>query len=658
MAIDVIALKSAKKYTDDSMEGAGAVAGKPCQIKSITEIEGGHRVTYLWLDNSGEEHTDTMDVMDGAKGDKGDKGNVGEKGATGEKGETSTIQVGTVTSGESPSVTNVGTNTDAVFNFVLAKGDRGEQGLPGEDGQDGKSFDIKAQFPNYAALIAAHPTGEAGDAYFVGTDENPDLYIWLTDDNEWFNNGKIAGVKGDKGDTGESGFSPVASVSKVGKVATITIRDKTGQTTATVSDGEDGEDAQYETLPTASATNEGMICQYIGETSGSLVNGHFYQCVNQSGTFVWVEKFGSAIDKDANGLVRPSESRLVDGNAVYSAINNALSSVYTARGDISVAELTSSLLIEANVGNVYELSDSGVTTDLFLQGAGVPLAVGDNVGIIQAGANTYLFNKMAGAFDLTDYQTKDLSSAITIGGVSQTTVEGALGGLNGLVPSGASASNKLVESSRVNGATRLTNEDLNELLEVGTYFTLNADTVSHKPVDDMYNNIIEVSAIGSVGNDKYFMQTFSSRNAQLTYFRHYYGGNWTAWRQFLSSNTLTSSVTENSTAPITSGGVYSALISAKHKAPKYINGSSLLYWVQNLTWDIGSFCGQACAGQAGYPTDGVSGWRTYLGFRNSDASDTNIWTIICIPNENSTDTNIYMCTVNNSTASITWKQIK
>ena len=70
----------ARKYTDDTVAGAGAVAGKPCQIQSITDITGGHRVTFLWVDNSGTEHTSTMDVMDGEKGDKGDAGDKGNDG--------------------------------------------------------------------------------------------------------------------------------------------------------------------------------------------------------------------------------------------------------------------------------------------------------------------------------------------------------------------------------------------------------------------------------------------------------------------------------------------------------------------------------------------------------------------------------------------------
>ena len=57
-----------KGFTKRSLEGVGAIAGKPCQIQSITDITGGHRVTFLWVDNSSEEHTSIMDVMDGQDG--------------------------------------------------------------------------------------------------------------------------------------------------------------------------------------------------------------------------------------------------------------------------------------------------------------------------------------------------------------------------------------------------------------------------------------------------------------------------------------------------------------------------------------------------------------------------------------------------------------
>ena len=49
-------------------------------------------------------------------------GGSGGTGGTGTPGRAATIKVGTVVSGATASVTNVGTSDDAVFNFVLPKG--------------------------------------------------------------------------------------------------------------------------------------------------------------------------------------------------------------------------------------------------------------------------------------------------------------------------------------------------------------------------------------------------------------------------------------------------------------------------------------------------------------------------------------------------------
>ena len=135
---------------------------------------------------------------------------------------------------------------------------------------------------------------------------------------------------------------------------------------------------------------------------------------------------GTAAGKNYTTNVSPNNHDLVESNAVYSAINNALSSVYTPRGSITCAELVSSLLIPANVGNVYNTTDSGTTTADFMQGAGVTINAGDSVGIIQTGPSIYKFNLMGNTIDLHEYQKKDLAQAVE----SATTVEGALGALS------------------------------------------------------------------------------------------------------------------------------------------------------------------------------------------------------------------------------------
>lgn len=189
------------------------------------------------------------------------------------------------------------------------------------------------------------------------------------------------------------------------------------------------------TMPVASESENYHIYLYVGDTTQYYKKGIVYQCVSDGAvtpTYSWVAliDFGTAAFKNSTDRVSPNNTDLVESQSVYSAINTALSSIYTPRGNLTCAELTSSLLISENIGNVYEMSDSGTTTALFLQGAGESIAAGDNVGIINAGEGRILFNLMANAFDLTDYQKKDLTTPITIGGTNQTTVEGALSALN------------------------------------------------------------------------------------------------------------------------------------------------------------------------------------------------------------------------------------
>lgn len=60
----------------------------------------------------------------------------GELGAVklvqGPPGEAATVEIGTVTKGDAASVTNVGDETHAIFDFVLPRGDTGPQGPQGE----------------------------------------------------------------------------------------------------------------------------------------------------------------------------------------------------------------------------------------------------------------------------------------------------------------------------------------------------------------------------------------------------------------------------------------------------------------------------------------------------------------------------------------------
>ena len=66
--LDILTLSAARKYTDETVIGGGAIKGKNCTISSIVPIEGGNRITFNWTLDDGTVKSDTLDVMDGQDG--------------------------------------------------------------------------------------------------------------------------------------------------------------------------------------------------------------------------------------------------------------------------------------------------------------------------------------------------------------------------------------------------------------------------------------------------------------------------------------------------------------------------------------------------------------------------------------------------------------
>lgn len=118
-------------------------------------------------------------IWDGVANAWKDNGRL--QGAQGDAGKAATIIVGTVSTGEpgtQASVTNSGNENAAILNFVIPRGEDGQQGVDGQPGQDGAP--------------------------------------------------------------GADGFSPVATVTQTETGAIVTVTDKTGTTTATLTNGKDG----------------------------------------------------------------------------------------------------------------------------------------------------------------------------------------------------------------------------------------------------------------------------------------------------------------------------------------------------------------------------------------------------------------------------------
>lgn len=204
-AIDNKTYAAARKYTDNSLAGGGAVAGKNATIDSITDITGGNRVTFKWTLDNGTVQTQNMDVMDGAKGDTGAQGPKGDTGATGPQG----IQGIQGTAG-AQGIQGPKGDTGATG----AQGLQGIQGPKGDKGDDGYPFLIYKQYDNISEFdeddfpeiglmfMVMDFVPDTGYPIYRYTGEGEPPYSLVT----YMNTEGIKGDKGDKGDTGAQGI--------------------------------------------------------------------------------------------------------------------------------------------------------------------------------------------------------------------------------------------------------------------------------------------------------------------------------------------------------------------------------------------------------------------------------------------------------------------
>lgn len=228
------------------LQGAQGPDGKAATI-TVGTVSTGEPGTQVSVTNSG---TATEAILNFTI----PRGEKGLQGDTGDAGKSATIKIGVVSAtepGENPTVENVGSATDAVFNFTLPRGEAGptgEQGPIGPEGPQGPAGQDGAQGPagergpegpagknGVTPVISVLATTlEAGSEATVsksGSDEAPTFTFGipkgLTGDTgpkgDTGPQGEpgTTGPQGPKGDTGEQG--PDGPAGADGKSATITI---------------------------------------------------------------------------------------------------------------------------------------------------------------------------------------------------------------------------------------------------------------------------------------------------------------------------------------------------------------------------------------------------------------------------------------------------
>ncbi len=168
-----------KKYTKESLQGAGAIKGEDGFSPTITESQDNSDSEYR-LDITNKNGTFKTPNLKGQKGDTGPTGAQGVQGIKGDRGQQ----------GE--------------------QGIQGIQGIPGPKGDDGYPFLIykeyatlsdfnAADFPEIGLMfmVKEKELGAFPVYRFTGDEEEPYSYVTGLSDSE--------GIKGDKGDPGEQG---------------------------------------------------------------------------------------------------------------------------------------------------------------------------------------------------------------------------------------------------------------------------------------------------------------------------------------------------------------------------------------------------------------------------------------------------------------------
>lgn len=331
----------------------------------------------------------------------------------------------------------------------------------------------------------------------------------------------------------------------------------------------------------ASSSNKLVTTEDIYDKDDLVVKSNVAGLIRNDGSieedYLTSSDIGTAAAKDYTSNVSPNNHALVESNAVYSAISNAISTVFKPRGNITVAELTSTLLTSEHKDELYSVTDTGTTTADFIGGAGKTINAGDTVTIVNVGPDVYKFNLSPGMFHLDRYQEKTIETPITIGNTSGLdNIESILATLASIVPSTASSAKQLLTDAAlipyVHYTRTMSTSYISDTDRQNAILTL---LNNYHLVDDKGMGCASV-AYGNLGIYTYIMMRekaadtypayatvleMRGSDASLSMVRAAKdsGGNWyilTHFVQYLRSNQVQGSGIEGSTLPVASGALY------------------------------------------------------------------------------------------------------
>ena len=197
-----------------------------------------------------------------------------------------------------------------------------------------------------------------------------------------------------------SGKADLCVPASSGNIATLSATGNLVDSTTSVSD--------FATATQGGKADTAVQSVKIGSSSGAELKSGTDVVIPSAST----SDAGAVILQDTIGDTETSTTTAATPHAVRTAINTAVASAYHHAGTSTVAGLTSSLLIADNEGNVYNITDTGTTDGNFIEGAGLPIHEGDNVGICDIGNGVYKFDLLAGLVDLSNYVQKSPNAGL------------------------------------------------------------------------------------------------------------------------------------------------------------------------------------------------------------------------------------------------------
>ena len=415
-------------YINNTLEGAGALKGKNLVVTSIEDITGGKRINVQWTLDNGTVQTDHVDLVNGTDGN-------GIKSIT-KTGTSGKVDTYTITFDD-----------DTTETFTVTNGNDGQDG---EDGNGIKSIEktsTSGLVDTYTITFDDDTTttftvtngkdGEDGEGVPDGGTTGQILRKKSnTDqDTEWADPGEAdlpaGGTTGQvltkkSNDDGDVEWSTPAGAGDMLKSVYDTDND------GKVDTAEDADAVKSHTVPTSGdAGNSDLVLGNDSRLTDSRTPKSHTHTKSEITDFTHthtlsdVTDAGTAAAKNSTNSITSGSTDLAEAGAVADAIDAAVVSAYHPGGAKTCAELTSALLIAANEGKVYNMSDSGTTTADFIEGAGVAIGIGADVAVIPV-TGGYKFNLLPGIVDTSGLQPKNLTASVE----SQSTVEGALGALS------------------------------------------------------------------------------------------------------------------------------------------------------------------------------------------------------------------------------------